>query len=172
MLAPRSGATSVPAPQRATVWSWFPPGHLQALKAELGASCLAPTLEPLPPCQWPYHQPVAPGGLLWVPLTYSWALEFLITQSEPVRRGLAPPTRFPTAQEVCYRRAQQAQRESASWLQAAQQPAEKPTSIHISVPGEKRRIAHVPNPCLAAGESQGRGLGRRGSQCTCSAGLE
>uniref|UniRef100_G1PVT3 RNA exonuclease 1 homolog n=1 Tax=Myotis lucifugus TaxID=59463 RepID=G1PVT3_MYOLU len=71
-------------------------------------------------------------------------------ESEPVRRGLGPPTRFPTAQEVCYRRAQQAQRESASWLQAAQQPAEKPTSIHISVPGEKRRIAHVPNPCLAA----------------------
>lgn len=68
-----------------------------------------------------------------------------------MRRGLAPPTRLPTAQEVCYRRAQQAQRESASWLQAAQQPAEKPSSIHISVPGEKRRIAHVPNPCLAAG---------------------
>ncbi|VCW69260.1 unnamed protein product, partial [Gulo gulo] len=53
-------------------------------------------------------------------------------------------------QEVCYRRAQQAQRDSASWLQAAQQPAEKPSSIHISAPGEKRRIAHVPNPRLAA----------------------
>ncbi|XP_045432269.1 RNA exonuclease 1 homolog isoform X1 [Pipistrellus kuhlii] len=71
-------------------------------------------------------------------------------EAEPVRRGPAPPTRVPTAQEVCYRRAQQAQRESASWLQAAQPPAEKPTSVHISVPGEKRRIAHVPNPCLAA----------------------
>lgn len=157
---------------RATVLSWFPPGHLQALKAELGAYCPAPTLEPLPPCQWLYHQPVASGGLLWVPPTYSWALEFLITQPEPVRRGLAPPTRLPTAQEVCYRRAQQAQKESASWLQAAQQPSEKPSSIHISVPGEKKRIAHVPNPCLAAGESQGRGLGRQGSQYACGHGLE
>ncbi|XP_019513014.1 PREDICTED: RNA exonuclease 1 homolog isoform X1 [Hipposideros armiger] len=68
---------------------------------------------------------------------------------EPVRRGPAPPVRPPTAQEVCYRRAQQAQRESASWLQAAQRPAEKLSSVHISAPGEKRRIAHVPNPRLA-----------------------
>ncbi|KAF6096636.1 RNA exonuclease 1-like protein [Phyllostomus discolor] len=72
-------------------------------------------------------------------------------EPEPVRRGPLPPTRLPTAQEVCYRRAQLAQRESASWLQAAQRPPEKPSSIHIAVPGEKRRIAHVPNPCLATG---------------------
>ncbi|XP_058393584.1 RNA exonuclease 1 homolog [Diceros bicornis minor] len=71
-------------------------------------------------------------------------------EAEPVRRGLAPPARPPTAQEVCYRRAQQAQRESASWLQAAQRPAEKASSVHISAPGEKKRIAHVPNPRLAA----------------------
>ncbi|XP_004778081.1 RNA exonuclease 1 homolog isoform X3 [Mustela putorius furo] len=71
-------------------------------------------------------------------------------EAEPVRRGPAPPARPPTAQEVCYRRAQQAQRDSASWLQAPQQPAEKPSSVHISAPGEKRRIAHVPNPRLAA----------------------
>lgn len=73
---------------------------------------------------------------------------------EPTRRGPAPPARPPTAQEVCYRRAQQAQRESAGWLQAAQQLGEKPSSVHISAPGEKRRIAHVPNPLLAAGGSQ------------------
>lgn len=71
-----------------------------------------------------------------------------------MRRGPAPPARPPTAQEVCYRRAQQAQRESAGWLQAAQQLGEKPSSVHISAPGEKRRIAHVPNPLLAAGGSQ------------------
>ncbi|XP_065774603.1 RNA exonuclease 1 homolog isoform X2 [Muntiacus reevesi] len=71
-------------------------------------------------------------------------------EAEPTRRGPAPPARPPTAQEVCYRRAQQAQRESAGWLQAAQQLAEKPSSVHISAPGEKRRIAHVPNPLLAA----------------------
>ncbi|GAB5567481.1 RNA exonuclease 1 homolog isoform X2 [Prionailurus iriomotensis] len=72
-------------------------------------------------------------------------------EAEPGRRGPAPPARPPTAQEVCYRRAQQAQRDSAAWLQATQQPAEKPSSsVHISAPGEKRRIAHVPNPRLAA----------------------
>ncbi|XP_023572745.1 RNA exonuclease 1 homolog [Octodon degus] len=66
------------------------------------------------------------------------------------RRGPATPVaRLPTAQEVCYRRAQQAQRESASWLQAAPRQPEKLASVHISAPGEKRRIAHVPNPRLA-----------------------
>ncbi|KAF5920728.1 hypothetical protein HPG69_006325 [Diceros bicornis minor] len=95
-------------------------------------------------------EPAAPSGLLWVPPTYSQVPKFVIVQAEPVRRGLAPPARPPTAQEVCYRRAQQAQRESASWLQAAQRPAEKASSVHISAPGEKKRIAHVPNPRLAA----------------------
>ncbi|XP_062040915.1 RNA exonuclease 1 homolog isoform X2 [Lepus europaeus] len=65
-------------------------------------------------------------------------------EAEPPRRGpAAPPARPPTAQEVCYRRAQQAQQASASLLQ------EKPSSVHISAPGERRRIAHVPNPRLA-----------------------
>lgn len=133
--------------------SWFPPGYLKAPKAELGVSCSASTLEPLPLSPWPYHLSAAPGILLWLPLTYSCALEFLLLQLETVKRGPAPPTRPPTAQEVCYRRAQQAQRDSVSWLQAAQQPTEKLSSVHISAPGEKRRIAHVPNPRLAAGES-------------------
>ncbi|XP_058513859.1 RNA exonuclease 1 homolog [Ochotona princeps] len=72
-------------------------------------------------------------------------------EGEPLRRGpmAGPPARPPTAQEVCYRRAQQAQKESASLLQAAPRLPEKPSSVHISAPGEKRRIAHVPNPRLA-----------------------
>uniref|UniRef100_A0A8C6RSP2 REX1, RNA exonuclease 1 n=1 Tax=Nannospalax galili TaxID=1026970 RepID=A0A8C6RSP2_NANGA len=75
-------------------------------------------------------------------------------EAEALRRAPeAPPTRPPTAQEVCYRRAQQAQRDSASWLQAAPRLPEKPSSIHISAPGEKRRIAHVPNPLLATAQS-------------------
>lgn len=131
---------------RAIVLSWFLPGHLEAPKAELEVSCPASTLEPLLPSPWSFYQPATPGGLLWVPLTYSCAPDYLLTQLEPVRRGPAPPVRPPTAQEVCYRRAQQAQRESASWLQAAQRPAEKLSSVHISAPGEKKRIAHVPNP--------------------------
>uniref|UniRef100_A0A8C0VY37 Exonuclease domain-containing protein n=1 Tax=Castor canadensis TaxID=51338 RepID=A0A8C0VY37_CASCN len=70
-------------------------------------------------------------------------------EAEPLKRGpVVPPARPPTAQEVCYRRAQQAQKESASWLQAAPRPTEKP-SVHISAPGEKRRIAHIPKPRLA-----------------------
>ncbi|KAH0514238.1 RNA exonuclease 1-like protein [Microtus ochrogaster] len=55
-------------------------------------------------------------------------------------------------QEVCYRRAQQAQRDSASWLQGALKPTDRLSTVHISAPGEKRRIAHVPNPRLATGE--------------------
>uniref|UniRef100_A0A8C8UC91 Exonuclease domain-containing protein n=1 Tax=Peromyscus maniculatus bairdii TaxID=230844 RepID=A0A8C8UC91_PERMB len=57
--------------------------------------------------------------------------------------------RPPTAQEVCYRRAQQAQKDSASWLQVAPRPTDRLSSVLISAPGEKRRIAHVPNPLLA-----------------------
>ncbi|KAK1338395.1 hypothetical protein QTO34_001511, partial [Cnephaeus nilssonii] len=52
----RSGTARAPGLLRATAPSWFPPGHLQALEAELGASCPAPNLVSLPPC----HQP---GGL-------------------------------------------------------------------------------------------------------------
>lgn len=67
----------------------------------------------------------------------------------PRRVPVAPSARPPTAQEVCYRRAQQAQRDSASWLQGAPKPTDRLSSVHISAPGEKRRIAHVPNPRLA-----------------------
>ncbi|XP_060037920.1 RNA exonuclease 1 homolog isoform X2 [Erinaceus europaeus] len=72
-------------------------------------------------------------------------------EEEPTRSAPAPPARPPTAQEVCYRRAEQAQRDSAHWLQAAREPPSgKPSSVHISVPGEKRRrVAHAPNPRLA-----------------------
>ncbi|XP_041525193.1 RNA exonuclease 1 homolog isoform X2 [Microtus oregoni] len=65
------------------------------------------------------------------------------------RVPVAPPARPPTAQEVCYRRAQQAQRDSASWLQGAPKPTDRLSTVHISAPGEKRRIAHIPNPRLA-----------------------
>ncbi|XP_037680225.1 LOW QUALITY PROTEIN: RNA exonuclease 1 homolog [Choloepus didactylus] len=70
----------------------------------------------------------------------------------PGRSPAAPPARPPTAQEVCYRRAQQVQRQSAGWLQAAQRPLEQPlvAPARAPAPGEKRRIAHVPNPRMAA----------------------
>lgn len=75
-------------------------------------------------------------------------------ETEASRRvPVAPPARPPTAQEVCYRRAQQAQRDSASWLLGAQKPTDRLSTVHISAPGEKRRIAHVPNPRLATSKS-------------------
>ncbi|KAK1338393.1 hypothetical protein QTO34_001509 [Cnephaeus nilssonii] len=146
----RSEAARAPGLLRATAPSWFPPGHLQAMEAELGASCPAPTLVPLTPC----HQPTGPGGLPSVPPTDSWAPKFLIIQPESVRRGLAPRTRLPTAQELrdLGRQAEQAPRDSASLPQAAQQPAPKHSSIHISAAdSDRRRVALVPKPRLAAG---------------------
>ncbi|CAO2610678.1 RNA exonuclease 1 homolog [Lemmus lemmus] len=62
---------------------------------------------------------------------------------------VAPQARPPTAQEVCYLLAQQAQRDSTSWLQGVPKSTDRLSSVHISAPGEKRRIAHIPNPRLA-----------------------
>uniref|UniRef100_A0A8C3J2Z6 RNA exonuclease 1 homolog n=1 Tax=Calidris pygmaea TaxID=425635 RepID=A0A8C3J2Z6_9CHAR len=56
--------------------------------------------------------------------------------SKPVIR----PYRPPTAQEVCYQRIQLAQQQAAQLVQKAS----------LSLPGEKRRIAHVPNAALSA----------------------
>ncbi|XP_058138139.1 RNA exonuclease 1 homolog isoform X2 [Dasypus novemcinctus] len=74
-------------------------------------------------------------------------------EAELPGRGPAPPARPLTAQEVCYRRAQQVQ-ETLCRLQAAQRPPEKPTpaSRPVLVPaaGKKRRIAHVPSPRVAS----------------------
>ncbi|KAK1338402.1 hypothetical protein QTO34_001518 [Cnephaeus nilssonii] len=138
----RSGTARAPGLLRATAPSWFPPGHLQALEAELGASCPAPTLVSLPPC----HQPTGPGGLPPVPPRDSWAPKFLIIQPESVRRGLAPRTRLPTAQELCYLVGQ------AEQASGCQQPALKHSSIHISAAGgDKKTVVLVPKPCLAAG---------------------
>ncbi|KAK1338400.1 hypothetical protein QTO34_001516 [Cnephaeus nilssonii] len=157
----RSEAARAPGLLRATAPSWFPPGHLQAMEAELGAFCPAPTLVPLTPC----HQPTGPGGLPSVPPTDSWAPKFLIIQPESVRRGLAPRTRLPTAQELrdLGQQAEQAPRDSASLPQAAQQPAPKHSSIHISAAdSDRRRVALVPKPRLAAAAAPPRkaqGLG-------------
>ncbi|EPQ08670.1 hypothetical protein D623_10032063, partial [Myotis brandtii] len=139
----RSEAARAPALLRVTAPSWFPPGHLQAQEAELGASCPAPTLVHRPSCQWPCHQPIGPGGLLPVPPIYTWSPIYLIIQPESVRRGLAPRTRLPTTQELCdlLQGADKPPMESASLPQAAQDPAPKSPSIHLSAARDKRRIA-------------------------------
>ncbi|NXX76927.1 REXO1 exonuclease, partial [Urocolius indicus] len=63
--------------------------------------------------------------------------------SKPVIR----PYRPPTAQEVCYQRIQLAQQQAAQQAVAVQKAS-------LSLPGEKRRIAHVPNVALSAAAKQ------------------
>ncbi|NWI27219.1 REXO1 exonuclease, partial [Sula dactylatra] len=63
--------------------------------------------------------------------------------SKPVVR----PYRPPTAQEVCYQRIQLAQQQAAQLAVAVQKAS-------LSLPGEKRRIAHVPNAALSAAAKQ------------------
>ncbi|XP_030365358.1 RNA exonuclease 1 homolog isoform X1 [Strigops habroptila] len=63
--------------------------------------------------------------------------------SKPVIR----PYRPPTAQEVCYQRIQLAQQQAAQLAVAVQKAS-------LSLPGEKRRIAHVPNVALPAAAKQ------------------
>ncbi|NXM76025.1 REXO1 exonuclease, partial [Serilophus lunatus] len=66
--------------------------------------------------------------------------------SKPVVR----PYRPPTAQEVCYQRIQLAQQQAAQLAVAVQKASP-------SLPGEKRRIAHVPNAALTAAAKQSLG---------------
>ena len=115
--------------------SCFPPGYL-------------PAQEKVPGLAYPILHcclcPDALEGLFWPLIQSILDLEFF-TQVEPTRRGPAPPARPPTAQEVCYRRAQQAQRESAGWLQAAQQLSEKPSSVQKAVAGAPWVLAKKPS---------------------------
>ncbi|KFP79102.1 RNA exonuclease 1, partial [Apaloderma vittatum] len=66
--------------------------------------------------------------------------------SKPVIR----PYRPPTAQEVCYQRIQLAQQQAAQLAVAVQKAS-------LSLPGEKKRIAHVPNVALSAAAKQSLG---------------
>ncbi|KAG6934795.1 RNA exonuclease 1 -like protein [Chelydra serpentina] len=63
--------------------------------------------------------------------------------SKPVIR----PYRPPTAQEVCYRRIQLAQQQAAQLAVAVQRAS-------LALPGEKKRIAHVPNVALSTAAKQ------------------
>ncbi|NWH63427.1 REXO1 exonuclease, partial [Geococcyx californianus] len=63
--------------------------------------------------------------------------------SKPIVR----PYRPPTAQEVCYQRIQLAQQQAAQLAVAVQKAS-------LSLPGEKKRIAHVPNAAFSAAAKQ------------------
>ncbi|NXF84701.1 REXO1 exonuclease, partial [Eubucco bourcierii] len=71
--------------------------------------------------------------------------------SKPVIR----PYRPPSAQEVCYQRIQLAQRQAAQLAQRqAAQLAVAVQKASLSLPGEKKRIAHVPNAAFSAAARQ------------------
>uniref|UniRef100_A0A8C9L6S0 RNA exonuclease 1 homolog n=1 Tax=Serinus canaria TaxID=9135 RepID=A0A8C9L6S0_SERCA len=72
--------------------------------------------------------------------------------SKPVVR----PYRPPTAQEVCYQRIQLAQQQAAQLVGAVQKTS-------LCLPGEKRRIAHVPNAALTAAAKQSKAAVGSGS---------
>ncbi|NXU47866.1 REXO1 exonuclease, partial [Turnix velox] len=69
---------------------------------------------------------------------------FFSVQAEVPNKPVVRPYRPPTAQEVCYQRIHLAQQQAAQLIQKAS----------LSLPGEKRRIAHVPNAALAAAAKQ------------------
>ncbi|NXO24282.1 REXO1 exonuclease, partial [Cisticola juncidis] len=70
--------------------------------------------------------------------------------AEPPSKPVVRPYRPPTAQEVCYQRIQLAQQQAAQLVGAVPKTS-------LCLPGEKRRIAHVPNAALTAAAKQSLG---------------
>uniref|UniRef100_A0A6I8P484 RNA exonuclease 1 homolog n=1 Tax=Ornithorhynchus anatinus TaxID=9258 RepID=A0A6I8P484_ORNAN len=68
-------------------------------------------------------------------------------------KSVIRPYQPPTAQEICYRRTQLAQQQASEMLQAAQLASQK-HSTKLSLPGEKKRIAHVPNALVVSAAQQ------------------
>ncbi|NXJ13107.1 REXO1 exonuclease, partial [Odontophorus gujanensis] len=79
---------------------------------------------------------------------------FLSVQAEVPNKPVVRPYRPPTAQEVCYQRIQLAQQQAAQLAVAVQKAS-------LSLPGEKRRIAHVPNVALTAAVKQSLVSGKK-----------
>ncbi|NXP09978.1 REXO1 exonuclease, partial [Thinocorus orbignyianus] len=71
---------------------------------------------------------------------------FFSVQAEVPSKPVVRPYRPPTAQEVCYQRIQLAQQQAAQLVQKAS----------LSLPGEKRRIAHMPNAALSTAAKQSK----------------
>ncbi|NWJ07419.1 REXO1 exonuclease, partial [Crypturellus undulatus] len=76
-------------------------------------------------------------------------ISHLVKQGNAEQPGkpVARPSRPPTAQEVCYQRIRLAQQQAARLAVAVQKAS-------LSLPGEKKRIAHVPHAALAAAARQ------------------
>lgn len=70
-------------------------------------------------------------------------------QAEPSSKPMVRPYRRPTAQEVCYQRMQMAQQQAAQ-LATAVKTTGTTSSPAAGLLGEKRRVAHRPNPALSS----------------------
>ncbi|XP_034975136.2 RNA exonuclease 1 homolog [Zootoca vivipara] len=73
--------------------------------------------------------------------------------AEAPTKPVCRPYRPPTAQEVCYQRIQLAQKQAAQLARQLPPSRPSPAPARASVAmhkGEKKRIAHVPNPALPA----------------------
>ncbi|XP_075300259.1 RNA exonuclease 1 homolog isoform X2 [Opisthocomus hoazin] len=86
--------------------------------------------------------PVFPGGS-----QLSAAAAKSVQEAEVPSKPVVRPYRPLTAQEVCYQRIQLAQQQAAQLAVAVQKAS-------LSLPGEKKRIAHVPNAALSAAARQ------------------
>lgn len=73
-----------------------------------------------------------------------------IFQTEAPSKTVVRPYKRPTAQEVCYQRMQMAQQQAAQ-LSASVKAASQSSSSSFS--GERKRIAHRPNPQIASSKT-------------------
>ncbi|XP_012326417.2 exonuclease GOR-like [Aotus nancymaae] len=132
---------------RATAPCWFPPGHPESQKVAEDSAPSAPGLL-LPSRQ------LAQNFGLWVPQMYHEASAFAVLQAEPQGRGPAMYPVWPQmSKEACYL---PEQRVSACRLLAAPRLIERPSSVRVSVPRERKRMAHFLSPCLATGPTDAK----------------
>ncbi|XP_008981175.4 exonuclease GOR [Callithrix jacchus] len=132
---------------RATAPCWFPPGHPEGQKVTEESAPSAPGL------LLPSHQ-LAQNFGLWVPQMYHQASAFAVLQAEPQGRGPAMSPAWPQmSKEACYL---PEQRVSACRLLASPRLTERPSSVCVSVPRERKRMAHFPSPCLATGPTDAK----------------
>ncbi|XP_017377280.1 exonuclease GOR-like [Cebus imitator] len=125
---------------RATAPCWFPPGHPECQKVAEESAPSAPGL------LLPSHQ-LAHNFGLWVPQMYHQASAFAVFQAESQGRGPAVSPAWPQmSKEACYLAKQ---RGSACCLLAAPRLTERPSSVCVSDPSDRKRMAHFPSPCLA-----------------------
>lgn len=82
-------------------------------------------------------------------------LGYSSVQAESSRASVVRPYRRPTAQEMCYQRMQMAQQQAEQLAVAVKAAASSSSSSSSSsFPGEKKRVAHRPNPSALSVKSK------------------